>query len=75
MEAWIDVNVSLPEEEALVDVRVRGSVRPDYYRIEDRWYSLEDLDRWRMNTSRYWKEDRTWYLETEQVEGWRDEAG
>ncbi len=75
MEAWIDVNVSLPEEEALVAVRVRGSVRSDYYRIEDRWYSLEDLDRWRMNTSRYWKEDRTWYLETEQVEGWRDEAG
>ena len=67
MSGWIDIKDELPEENKLVTIRVRGKERPDYYRLYDRWYSLEDLDRWRMNTSRYWPEDRTWYLKTEQV--------
>ena len=61
----------LPEERQIVSIRLRGSVRPDYYRIEDRWYSLGDLHRWRMNTSPYWPEDRAWYLETEEIDAWR----
>ncbi len=75
MEAWIDVDEDLPEEEVLVTVRVNGVARWDYYRIEERWYGLEDLNRWRMNTSRYWAQDRTWYLKTEQIEGWKGAPG
>ncbi len=60
----------MPDELTVVSVRVRGRVRAGYYRIEDRWYALVDLDRWRMNTSPYWSEDRAWYLKTEQVEAW-----
>lgn len=55
----------------LVSVRVNGKVRPNYYCIHGRWYCLDDLDRWRMNTSRYWPEDRSWYLDTSQIEAWR----
>jgi hypothetical protein len=61
----------LPYREELVSVRVNGKVRPAYYRIYDRWYAMIDLDRWQMNTSPYWSEDRSWYLETEQIEAWR----
>ncbi|WP_456426770.1 hypothetical protein [Rhodocaloribacter sp.] len=70
MARWIDIREEMPEELAVVSVRVRGRVRPGYYRIEDRWYALVDLDRWRMKTSPYWAEDRAWYLVTEQIEAW-----
>lgn len=61
---------TLPEDGKLVTVRVRGKLRPGYYHIRGRWYALIDLDRWQMNTSPYWAEDRSWYLKTEQIEGW-----
>lgn len=67
---WNETAAALPPEQVLVTIRTRGEERPRYYRIEDRWYSLEDLHRWKMNTSRYWKADRAWYLQTEQVEAW-----
>lgn len=70
MRQWVDIREALPDEQAEVAIRVRGRVRPGYYRIADRWYALVDLDRWRMNTSPYWPEDRTWYLETDQLEAW-----
>jgi uncharacterized protein (DUF2126 family) len=44
--------------------------KTDYYRIDGRWYALEDLDRWKMNTSRYWETDHTWYLKTEDIDSW-----
>ena len=71
MESWMDPARSLPDEKEEVLVRVRGDVRPAYYRIGNRWYSLADLERWKMNTSPYWEKDRSWYLKTEDVQGWR----
>ena len=74
---WITPDEDLPPEKALVTIRTRAEVRPRYYRIEDRWYSLGDLHRWRMNTSPYWNTDRAWYLKTEQIDAWacrQDEA-
>ena len=68
---WKDPRTDEPHPGVLVSVRVKGQVRPNYYRIGDRWYSLDDLDRWRMNTSRYWEADRSWYLETYQIDLWR----
>ncbi len=65
-----DIEVTLPEEGQLVMIRVGGCLRPRYYQVRGRWYCLDDLDRWRMNTSPYWEEDRSWYLKMEQVEGW-----
>ncbi len=73
MARWIDIREELPEELAVVSVRVRGRVRPGYYRVRDRWYALVDLDRWRMKTSPYWREDRAWYLVSEQIEAWAGE--
>ncbi len=73
--SWIPVQQALPDEQELVVVRVRGQVRPDYYRIGDRWYALDDLHRWRMNTSPYWAQDGSWYLRTEQIEAWRPREG
>ncbi len=70
MAEWIDVHVRLPDEQEIVTIRVNGALRPRYYHIEDRWYSLDDLDRWQMNTSAYWPADRSWYLKTEQIEAW-----
>jgi hypothetical protein len=75
MSGWTDVWKGLPEEKELVVVRVRGRERRDYYRVDGRWYALEDLDRWQMNTSRYWAQDRSWYLDTEQIEGWQARGG
>ena len=74
---WIKPDEDLPPEKAVVTIRTRGEERPHYYRIEDRWYSLGDLHRWRMNTSPYWKADRAWYLKSEQIDAWacsHDEA-
>ncbi len=71
---WIDPKDNLPEEKQLVAIRVRGQVRSACYNIDDRWYALEDLDRWRMNTSPYWEMDRAWYLKTEQIEAWCEKA-
>lgn len=68
---WVVVSEELPDERERVTIRVQTRVRPNYYRIADRWYSLDDLDRWRMNTSPYWPEDRSWYLETGEIEAWR----
>jgi uncharacterized protein (DUF2126 family) len=70
MAEWIDVEKQLPDEGELVTIRVNGAMRPDYYRIDGRWYALEDLDRWKMNTSRYWETDHTWYLKTEDIDSW-----
>ncbi|GIV59152.1 hypothetical protein GQ464_015240 [Rhodocaloribacter litoris] len=74
MEDWIDVGEQVPEEAVTVCIRLRGQVRTGYYRIRDRWYWIGDLDRWQMNTSPYWAEDRAWYLNTEEIEGWRAET-
>lgn len=71
MPTWIQTENALPDEMEEVWIRVRGDVRPHYYRIDDRWYARVDLDRWRMNTSPYWQKDRSWYLETEDVTAWR----
>ena len=71
MEEWYDTPSQLPEEEELVTICVNGKERSQYYRLYERWYYLEDLNRWRMNTSKYWSEDRTWYLESEQIERWK----
>ena len=71
MSSWIDTEQRLPDEKQEVWVRVRGDVRPRYYRIGERWYALVDLERWRMNTSPYWKHDRAWYVQTDDVQAWR----
>lgn len=71
MSPWIEPARKLPDEKEEVWIRVRGDQRPSYYRIGDRWYSIRDLNRWRMNTSPYWRSDRSWYLKTEDVEAWR----
>ncbi|HEX7071521.1 MAG TPA: hypothetical protein VF190_11975 [Rhodothermales bacterium] len=71
MDAWIAPERGLPDEKEEVTVRVRGEARTGYYRIGERWYAATDLHRWRMNTSPYWKKDRSWYLKTEQIEAWR----
>lgn len=73
MAEWIDIRVRLPDEKEEVYIRVKGHIRTHYYHIEDRWYSAEDLDRWQMNTSRYWETDRTWYLKTDQIESWKSQ--
>ena len=70
-DAWRDPATDSPEEKQLVSIRVRGEVRYRYYRIGDRWYSLDDLDRWKMNTSERWPADLSWYLKTSQIEAWR----
>lgn len=75
MAEWIDVEKRLPDEREVVSIRVKGQVRRGYYRIDGRWYAMEDLHRWRMNTSRYWETDRTWYLKTEEIESWLPPAG
>lgn len=71
MKEWIDTDNRLPDEKELVTIRVHGAARPACYRIADRWYSMVDLERWQMNTSPYWEVDRSWYLRTEQIRGWR----
>lgn len=71
MVSWTEPSAQLPDDKEEVWVRVRGDVRPGYYRIGDRWYAREDLNRWRMNTSRFWRKDRAWYVKTEDVEAWR----
>lgn len=71
---WMRPVDSLPDEQVLVTVRVRGRVRVRYYQIEGRWYCLDDLECWRMKASPRWREDRTWYLKTEQIESWEYEA-
>ena len=71
MSTWIRTEDALPEEGEEVWVRVRGNVRPRYYRIDGRWYALIDLDRWQMNTSPYWNADRSWFLKIDEVEAWR----
>ena len=73
MQSWMSPAQSMPDEKEEVTVRIRGQARPRYYRIGDRWYAVVDLERWRMNTSPYWPVDRSWYLKTDQVEGWRQE--
>ena len=75
MATWIDVQTALPEEKELVTIQVNGTARTDYYYYDGRWYSMVDLDRWKMNTSPYWAEDRAWYLVTEQIEGWQGHEG
>jgi hypothetical protein len=70
MGRWVDIRDGMPEEKEEVAIRVRGHIRPACYRIGERWYALLDLDRWRMNTSPYWPEDRSWYLESGQIEAW-----
>jgi hypothetical protein len=68
---WISPFDELPYRAEIVFVRVHGRVRPAYYRIHDRWYAMIDIDRWQMNTSPYWDEDRAWYLRTDEIEAWR----
>jgi len=71
MGEWHDIQSQLPEEEELITVCVNGKERPHYYRLYKRFYDLDDLERWRMKTSKHWKEDRTWYLHMEQIERWK----
>lgn len=70
MDTWIEPARGLPDEREVVWIRVRGGLRPNYYRIGERWYALVDLHRWKMNTSPYWRFDRSWYLKTEDVDAW-----
>ncbi len=72
MTGWTTPQQRLPDEGAPVEVRTaHAGARADYYRIGDYWYALEDLDRWRMNTSRYWPQDQAWRLPTRLVAAWR----
>lgn len=71
LQHWIPVEAEQPDEGRLVSVRVNGKVRHNYYLLHARWYCLDDLNRWAMKTSRYWREDQGWYLELERVESWR----
>ena len=73
VDGWVFTQDDLPWEQDVVTVRVNGRNRSGYYRIDDRWYALVDLDRWQMNTSPYWEEDRAWYLTTEEVDAWKPE--
>lgn len=66
------VDEALPHPLQIVSIRTRGTTRDGYYRIGDRWYALIDLERWTMNTSPYWEQDRSWYLTTRDVESWLD---
>ncbi|MFW5972408.1 MAG: hypothetical protein ACOCTG_00335 [Bacteroidota bacterium] len=75
MADWKSTDQELPYPKDEVSVRVNGSVRRAYYRMYDRWYALIDLDRWKMRTSPYWEEDRSWYLRTDDIEAWRPESG
>lgn len=74
MADWIDPESALPDEREPVSIRVRGERRSGWYRVADRWYALDDLDRWIMNTSRYWAKDRSWYLKTDEVQAWQPET-
>jgi len=67
---WVKIDAALPDEQELTTVRVHGAERRHYYRIGERWYWMGDLNRWQMNTSPFWSIDRSWYLKTEQIEGW-----
>ncbi len=71
---WTDPDNLLPDEQVIVRIRVNGKIRDRYYQIEGRWYCLDDLECWRMNTSPRWAEDRAWYLKSEKVEAWFDET-
>ncbi len=70
---WQSTRDKRPDERELVTIRIGNAERRQYYRIEDRWYSLGDLERWAMNTSPYWPLDRTWYLRSEDIRAWRYE--
>ena len=73
MPEWITPDSALPDPGESVSIRTKGSVRPAYFRIRDRWYAFIDIDRWQMNTSPYWPADRVWYLTTDQIEAWKSE--
>lgn len=73
MHNWIPVERELPYERDVVSIQTAVGIRRGYYRIENRWYALVDLERWQMNTSPYWERDRTWYLTTSAIRAWMPE--
>lgn|GEM_PF-2681853 len=74
MKKWIKLCDYLPEQKRVVSIRVAGTIRRKYYVIDDRWYCLTDLDCWKMKLSSNWAQDRSWYLDSDCVEMWEEEA-